>query len=63
MLSVTVDRFLEISASRWTRRFALESLSSVDKLGFGNEFEEDGDGYLYGYEDDVKEKREFGWHD
>ena len=63
MLSVTVDRFLEMTARGWTRRLALESLSSVDRLGFGNEFEEDSDGYLYGNEDDVKEKRRFGWHD
>ena len=60
MLSVMVDRFLEIPGRRWTRRLALESLSSVDRVGFGNDFEEYGDGYLYGNEGDVKEKRRMG---
>ena len=63
MLSVTVDRFLKMTARGWIRRLGLESLSSVDRLGFGNEFEEDSDGYLYGNEDDVNEKRRFRWHD
>jgi hypothetical protein len=33
MLSVTVDRFLEMTARCWARRLALESLSSADRLG------------------------------